>query len=138
MPERARVQSKLSLGPQDHRAAQMKTLPRLLLCKLRAATRWRQGVSRTAERVGCRRRDRPPRGPWSRSGWTVLCSMDRRQLRWPNYVLTTVHSDSAAREMSRDPESSSRREGRGEGARGGRAWCGTPAQVRDHALGRLL
>ena len=100
MPERARVQSKLSLGPQDHRAAQMKTLPRLLLCKLRAATRWRQGVSRTAERVGCRRRDRPPRGPWSRSG---------------------------------DPESS-----RGEGARGGRAWCGTPAQVRDHALGRLL
>ena len=77
MPERARVQSKLSLGPQDHRAAQMKTLPRLLLCKLRAATRWRQGVSRTAERVGCR--DRPPRGPWS-LGMDRMRRMDRPRL----------------------------------------------------------
>ena len=94
MPERARVQSKLSLGPQDHRAAQMKTLPRLLLCKLRAATRWRQGVSRTAERVGCR--DRPSRGPWSlgmdrmrRTAVWCMSSMDRPRLRWPNYDLRT-------------------------------------------------
>ena len=87
MPERARVQSKLSLGPQDHRAAQMKTLPRLLLCKLRAATRWRQGVSRTAERVGCR--DRPSRGPWSlgMDRMSSMRRMDRPRLRWPNYVL---------------------------------------------------
>ena len=54
--------------------------------------------------------------------------MDRPQLRWPNYVLTTVHSDSAAREMSRDPESS-----RGEGARGGRLVRQPSQQVRDHA-----